>query len=73
VKLKVFICLNTWLRGVPDEHRAANGCKQFFIVCKTYSNKRLGQILNTSVATLTKFGCRETDSPTFTQQADDIE
>lgn len=61
MKPKVYIASSVVLHGVPDEHRAPNGCKQYFIVCKTTSKKRLAYILNTSVKALTDYGCRAVD------------
>lgn len=69
MKSKVFFAASVSLYGVPPEHRAANGCKQFNVVCLTTSKKRLAELLNTKVKWLNHYGCRVMDQPRFVEQA----
>lgn len=73
MKPKVYIASSVMLPGVPKEHLAANGCKQYFIVCRTVSKKRLAYLLGTTVKALTDYGCHVSDMPRHTEQAGAID
>ena len=55
IKPKLYIASSVLLPGVPDEHRASNGCSQFTILVRTTSVKRLCYILDTSYSHLVTF------------------
>lgn len=55
-KLKVFRSFSRLIRGIPNEHRAANGCAQKDVVVRCASRKRLAEILYTTTAHMRLYG-----------------
>lgn len=55
--IRTYMASSIWLTYCAPEFVAANGGRQFSIVCKTTSKKRLAKILNISLCSLNFAGC----------------
>jgi len=73
VKPKVYISGQVSLCGVPEEHRQANGGRQFFIVCLTTSKKRLAHILGCTRGDMEHYGAHVSDQPQHTDRAGQVD
>lgn len=62
-KYKLYKAGSVHLSNVPQAHVAANGCRQFFIICRTTSVKRLAYILGTTMGAMTFSGAEAWDNP----------
>lgn len=65
-KLRTYLACSVWV-DCPDKYRASNNGKQFTVLCRTSSKKRMAYILGTSLHSLTEFsGAHETDQEKHT-------
>jgi hypothetical protein len=63
IKPKLYLAMSVLLSNVPEEHRGANGCRQFTILVRSTSIKRVAYVLDTTVGHLTNFGGIHVDYP----------
>ncbi len=62
-KEKTYLALSVYLSKVPGKHRAANGNRQFTILCRTTSQQRVAELTGSTISHLRKYGgIHETDS-----------
>lgn len=59
-KNKTYIALSVFLSDVPEKHLGNNRCRQFSVLCRTSSKKKLAELTKTSLYTLNTMGCQET-------------
>lgn len=56
-KLKLYFCSGVVLRCVPREHAGSNGSKQFLVVVRTSSLKRVCELTGETLGSLRHCGC----------------
>lgn len=57
--MKTYLANSVLLYWVPPEHRAANGSRQFTILCRTDSQKRVAELVGCSLYDLRQMGIHE--------------
>jgi predicted component of type VI protein secretion system len=61
-KFKTYVALSVYLCHVPKKHVAANGSRQFNIVCKAHSQQRVADLVGAQLSGIRHMGIMVTDN-----------
>jgi len=56
MKMKIYTSSAVWLSNVPDKHAGNNGNKQFPIIVRTTTKKRVAELTGNSLRHLNEYG-----------------